>query len=86
MPLGGEPPLDLVALRCARRHQPVLPGAFVAQHRPPVDDLVLERDHLVTSVASCFDIELTVSMREIRSSRLLAPRSTASEDCCSPDV
>ena len=47
MPLGGEPPLDLVALRRARRHQPVLPGAFVAQHRPPVDDLVLERDHLV---------------------------------------
>ena len=39
-----------------------------------------------TSVASCFEIELTVSMREIRSSRLLAPRRTASEDCWSPDV
>ena len=46
-PLGGEPPLDLVALRCARRDQPVLPGAFVAQQRPPVHDLVLEREHLV---------------------------------------
>ena len=27
-PLGGEPSLDLVALRRARRDEPVLPGAF----------------------------------------------------------
>ena len=47
MPLGGEPALDLVALRRARRDEPVLPGAFVAQHRPPLHDLVLEPDDLL---------------------------------------
>ena len=47
MVLGGEPALDLVALRRAHRDQPVLPDALGAQQRPPVHDLLLERDHLV---------------------------------------
>ena len=47
MPLGSEPALDLAAFRRARRDEPVLPGAFVAQQRPPVHDLALEADDLL---------------------------------------
>ena len=47
VPLGGEPPFDLVALRSARCDQPVLPDTLDTQQRPPVHDLMLERDDLM---------------------------------------
>src|SRR5215472_4846509 len=47
MALGREPAFDLVALRCALHDQPVLACAFSTEQRPPVHNLLLERDHLV---------------------------------------